>query len=647
MCPNDTVTAPGSPARRRWWVRRATYGIALMALAVGPVVAQETGPRWRAVGGELRPVGLVGAAGGSALEVRTGIAGGTVGVRLANGSWWGSDDGGETWQRSEAPRVTSALESRPVVLEGKYLRALAPSGRRGRWYALGEDLWLSPDDGGAWINLTAAGGASVIGDGQQSLAFDAGDPDTVFVANRRGLWRSRDGGWTWVSLNANLPNFPRVLLVDAGARDRPASIAVPAWDGAKFEARAGSWSRAAEEASSATDGVAERATDASGETRELVRLARFGAEDGGAYAVDGGGMLWGRRNSEDGWAREFAVPEGGRVTALAPAGRRGAAVALANTPGGQAIWRKAEAGGAWDDISADLPADGGWRTVLVGPAGSVFVAGEAGVYWSVQRFDAPAAAADWERLTGTLPAAAVYGLALDERSGRLLAAVEGFGVFETDSPAIGATLRAWNAADGTRRAAAPGGLLTLAGTGIERVGSGTVAAPVLAQTGREAQIQVPFEAQGNQLGLRVELGDREESLRYPLEAVSPAIFVEDGEAIVMDGGTGEMLDASRPAEAGREILVLCTGLGAVNPRWPTGVPAPMQSPPAVTAPVRATWAGVELTVIEATLAPGYIGSYLVRVALPAGLVGGAGDLRLVVGGRESNAAGLFVVGSGL
>jgi uncharacterized protein (TIGR03437 family) len=94
--------------------------------------------------------------------------------------------------------------------------------------------------------------------------------------------------------------------------------------------------------------------------------------------------------------------------------------------------------------------------------------------------------------------------------------------------------------------------------------------------------------------------------------------------------------------AGSSVQVLATGLGKVNPDWPTGVPAPLDSPPAVRAPVTAFIDGTPVEVTRATLAPGYVGYYLVELQIPAIVNRGTSELRIVVNGEESNRVRLYL-----
>jgi uncharacterized protein (TIGR03437 family) len=81
---------------------------------------------------------------------------------------------------------------------------------------------------------------------------------------------------------------------------------------------------------------------------------------------------------------------------------------------------------------------------------------------------------------------------------------------------------------------------------------------------------------------------------------------------------------------------MATGLGKVRPDWPTGLAAPLENPPAVAASIRAFLDGSPVEVSRATLAPGYIGFYLIEVQLPAVTNAGVSELHIAAAGQESN-----------
>jgi uncharacterized protein (TIGR03437 family) len=106
--------------------------------------------------------------------------------------------------------------------------------------------------------------------------------------------------------------------------------------------------------------------------------------------------------------------------------------------------------------------------------------------------------------------------------------------------------------------------------------------------------------------------------------------------MIYDADTGLLLDARNAAHSNGRIQILATGLGKVQPAWPTNLAAPMDNPPAVVAGIKAYLDGAPLQVTNATLAPGYIGFYLIEVQLSAIANLGTSALHLTADGQESN-----------
>jgi uncharacterized protein (TIGR03437 family) len=240
-------------------------------------------------------------------------------------------------------------------------------------------------------------------------------------------------------------------------------------------------------------------------------------------------------------------------------------------------------------------------------------------------------------MSENLPQAAVTDVRLDEAGNQLYIALEGYGVYSAPAPHRFLSVDVVNSADFSRRAAAPGSLLTVLGGRLVRAQAGLLEAPVLHATEAEAQIQVPFEIRGDSTQLALELARGRLTMDLPLQEVSPAIFVDrDGSPLLLDAASGVLLDALHPARGGARVQVLATGLGRVQPAWPTGMAAPLQQPPAVMARMRAYLNGAPIEVTRATLAPGYVGFYLVEVLLPSLVNAGPGELHLEAEGRVSN-----------
>jgi uncharacterized protein (TIGR03437 family) len=192
--------------------------------------------------------------------------------------------------------------------------------------------------------------------------------------------------------------------------------------------------------------------------------------------------------------------------------------------------------------------------------------------------------------------------------------------------------------------AAPGALISLVGSTLQSAEANNRTAPVFSSQPSESQLQVPFDASGDRLQLVLRSGGEPLVMGMPLEAVAPAIFVDrdDGAPFVLDLSSGTQVDAMHPARSGSSIQVFMTGLGRVRPDWPTGMPAPLEDTPRVLAQVRATLDGQQLEVLRATLAPGYIGYYLVELRLPELVDSGAQLLVVEAGGRQSNPVRLYL-----
>jgi uncharacterized protein (TIGR03437 family) len=82
-------------------------------------------------------------------------------------------------------------------------------------------------------------------------------------------------------------------------------------------------------------------------------------------------------------------------------------------------------------------------------------------------------------------------------------------------------------------------------------------------------------------------------------------------------------------------------LGRVNPEWPTGVAAPVDNPPQVTARVRAYLDGTPIEVTRAVLSS-YVGFYLIEVQLPKLVNYGPAELYLEADGQPSNHVRVYI-----
>ena len=196
-----------------------------------------------------------------------------------------------------------------------------------------------------------------------------------------------------------------------------------------------------------------------------------------------------------------------------------------------------------------------------------------------------------------------------------------------------------NTADFSTRAASPGSLVSVLGEKVNAVSSGALQYPVF----YNSQIQVPFEAVGPTVSLALETAAGRMTRDLQVLPVSPAIFVgPDGVPMIFDADSGNSLD-SNVAHPGQRLQVMVNGLGKVQPDWRTGVIAPADNTPVVVAKVQAYLDRGEVPVARATLAPGYIGMYLVEVQLPVVANYGSMELHIAADGQESNHVQIVIV----
>jgi len=182
----------------------------------------------------------------------------------------------------------------------------------------------------------------------------------------------------------------------------------------------------------------------------------------------------------------------------------------------------------------------------------------------------------------------------------------------------------------------------LGGT-IRSARAGDLEFPILDSTGGSTQIQVPFEVSGPTVGLSLEAASGRVSMGLVVQPASPAIFLDrDGAPMVLDADTGLMLDAANAARSNTRIQILATGLGRVTLQWRTGLAEPLENPPAVAATVKAFLDRTPVEVTRATLAPGYVGLYLIELQLPALVNAGPAEFYISADGQESNRVRVYL-----
>jgi uncharacterized protein (TIGR03437 family) len=627
---------------RAGWQRRgnAAFGVLAALLGAGAALAQAR-PDWRHIGNSAVGMALAAPASGPVDRLWYSPDGSRLYVRTAAGTVFVTADF-EKWAPSSAA---------PPAADPDAPTASVPSGTRGvraapadtrRLYAYGEQVLRADDGGRAWANVTAFGGHSIIGGGIRDLAVSPLDSEEVVAGNETGVWRSLDGGASWTGLNETLPNLParRIVALPQGTDGlRVAAGALGVLEWAPGEKQA--W-RIVPDAAASQDAATRKQLSAT-LGPEITALAAAGDY---LYAGSADGRLWVSADKGRSWT-STPPAERGPVEAIFADARdpRQALAALGANPRGvtgQHVLRTINAGQFWDDLTADLPETAVHGITADRPSGTIYAATGRGVYRARADLNAAGPATPWTPLAG-LPAAPALDVRLDSGGNQLFVAVQGYGVYAALAPHRLGSLRLVNAADFSQRAAAPGSLLSVLGVRVRTARAGELDLPVLAASDTETQIQVPFNASGSPLAMALETTAGSFRLSIPVETVSPAIFVDrDGTPLVLNADTGVLLDVMNTAHSNGRLQILATGLGAVRPDWPAGMPGRFENPPQVVAPAQAFLDRVPIEVTRAVLAPGYIGLYLLEVQLPALVNAGPAELYIASGDQQSNRVRIWI-----
>ncbi len=604
---------------------------------------------WRRIGNSAIDFSLSGPASGSVDRVWFDSEGGKIFARTGSGAIFSTEDL-EGWL-PVAHSVMPPTENTPArrLPDGARLsRARFTSSQKK--YAAGAHIWRSESGGDGWENVTSYKGRSILGGEVLDLAVSPKDEDEIVAGTQTGVWRSVDGGKSWLSLNAGLPNLSvrRILNTPSGVSGLRVELDGLV-RGLPVEWRPGekvSWRPSISNDTAALEEAAQmRAAETS--LRSPVTAVLVSGEY--FYAGTKDGRLFVSQNRGADWLPPQATGSGAvesiRIDPREP--RR--AIAVLSAREGQskgAVWRTWTAGMFWDDMTGSLNTAEIRGVALDAPSGAVYVATKAGVFFSYADLagsEAGVIIKEWTRLGGNLPANSVRDLKLDAAGNQLFVAVEGWGAFATMAPHRLRQLRVVSAADGSVRPAAPGSLISVLGAKVDQARAGTLISPVLDRSALESQIQLPFELTGNTVQLILDTARGRTHLGMPLEPTSPAIFVDrDGTPMLLNADNGVLLDLMQPARAGSRIQILAAGLGRVTPDWPAGMAAPLDSPPKVVSPVRVYLDRVPLEVTKATLAPSFVGFYLIEIRLPDLVNAGPAELYLETGRAESNRVRIYL-----
>lgn len=618
-------------------------GVTLLAALSFAQAQNADAPNWRRLGNAAMDLALPSAATGPVLRVWYDNGGAHLLVLTASGTVFETRDF-ESWRAVPDVNPPPAPPFYAIRLPEEKAVARPAVRSPGRGYAFGRWVWRTEDNGANWVNLTRYRQQSILGSEVIDLAVSPSNPEDVALANAFGVWRSLDGGLSWTGLNEGLPNLPvrRIVGLPSGTRglrllvdhpDGPDGIEVEWAPGEKLAWRLSASLEAAQEAA-----LRRALSDILG--AEITAVASAGSN---LYAGSADGRLWSSPDQGQTWLLPFEAGAG-RVEAISvlPGEPRTALAAIA-AESGPRVLRTVTGGSYWRDLTSNLPAGAVYSLAADRGTGAIYAATAKGIFITYGSLIADGNATPWTALGGNLPNGAVRDVRLDAGANQLYAAVEGWGVFVAIAPHRMVDPKVVGAADLAERPAAPGALLSVLGRRVQAARSGDLAVPVLHSAEDVSQLQVPFEVQGESLRVAVEAANGGWNFGLPLQRVSPAIFVDpEGAPFVMDAGTGVMLNAMTPARSGSMIHILAAGLGRVRPDWPTGLAAPLDRPPEVVAALRVLLDRIPLKIRRATLAPGYIGFYLIEAELPEMVNAGPLELYLEADGVVSNRVRLHV-----
>ena len=604
---------------------------------------------WRHIGNSAIDRGLAGLATGPVDRVWYTPDGSRLFVRTQLGQVWETTDF-ETWKPAEQAAAEPVARFTPSRLPENGARIRTPSGQSfGSIYAFGKFAWRSSDSGASWDNLTGYRDTSLLGAGLSDLAISPRNEEEIVAVGANGVFRSADGGKSWSGINQGLPNLHAARLLSLPANGRGTTLGLT--DGQVIE-----WQPGEKQAWRAADNTAFA-------TQQQLRAAlttRYGGRVTAITDVVGNYFYAGLSDG-----RLLASSQSGERPITFPSSEVGAVEAIWVDPqdprvaiavfGARArperpfqttathVLRTMNGGTAWDDLTANLPDVGVHGVTADRASGAIYVATDRGVFVAYVELGTLSSNRQWIAVAG-LPKAPVVDVKLDAGGNQLWAAVEGFGVYAALAPHRLRDPRVVSAADLMTRAVAPGSLLSVLGTRVQSARAGDLAVPVLDANENESQIQIPFEASGSSVSLDM-AGASGRRLLTPLTlgSAAPAIFVDrDGTPMVLDADSGVLLDSMRPAHIGSRVQILATGLGRVDPSWPTGLAAPVENPPKVAATVRVYLDRAPVEVTRAVLAPGYIGFYLVEVEIPKIVNYGAAELYVEIDGQASNRVRVFI-----
>ncbi len=192
-----------------------------------------------------------------------------------------------------------------------------------------------------------------------------------------------------------------------------------------------------------------------------------------------------------------------------------------------------------------------------------------------------------------------------------------------------------------KSSAAPGGLISVFGTALSPTNQATSTSPLptaLAQScltvngqpmplvfvsATQVNAQMPFQEVGNVVMVVHTPGGVSPNFNLVVQSYAPAVFLSASAGpltnlpTVVRASTDLLVTDSNPIHLGDMVTLYTTGLGAVSPVVPNGLPGPSNPLANSIVTPSVTIGGVSLNVSFAGLAPGEVGVYQINATLPS------------------------------
>jgi len=288
-------------------------------------------------------------------------------------------------------------------------KALAGSQDNGTELYSGNVVWATTDGGdGGFAKFSQTNG---------SVAYHIA-PVGSFGANNF-IRRSNDGGGTWVSkttgiVNANTFLFYAPFVVDPGNGNRLLT----------------GGDRVHESTNAADLWTTLSAPSTNGWTvSNPIRAIGLAPSDTNTiYAATGGNHIFVTTNHGGTWV-DRPLPVGGTIGDLEVDATTSTTVyaVLANFSAGGNVFKSANGGSTWTNISGNLPSEPVW-SLQIDPGGTLYVGADDGVYATTN------GGSTWDRFGTGFPNAQVFQIALNSNLQILAAATHGRGAWEITTP---------------------------------------------------------------------------------------------------------------------------------------------------------------------------------------------------------------------